>query len=209
MVYALILVNLGVFVLDKMLGSATNYMIQRKFYMYSSAYSWKWWQPLTCCFCHANKTHLSNNLFLLLLFGRSVEDDLGATGLLVSFVLTGVVSSLVSLLLLPKYTVSSGASGAVFGLFAVSTWNKLSSSWKDLVLDWRKLVELAVLGEFVVTQLVSEVATAASGGGHAGINHVAHLSGAAAGTLMVWGMQKIVTRFEKAEQRQQPKQHGK
>jgi membrane associated rhomboid family serine protease len=139
--------------------------------------------------------HLSNNLFLLLLFGRSVQDDFGSAGLLFSYVLCGVVSSWVSLVLLPKYTVSIGASGAVFGLFAISMLSKLS--WRE-ILDWRKVVELAVLGEFVVRQVTSEFATAVSGG-QAGINHVAHLSGAAAGAIMVLGMRMTVARFERAE----------
>ena len=158
---------------------------------------WKWWQPLTSCFCHFDRHHLNINLFSLLLFGRSVQDDFGSAGLLFSYVLCGVVSSLgVSMLLLPKYTVSIGASGAVFGLFAVSLLSKLS--WRE-ILDWRKVVELAVLGEFVVRQVTSELATAA-GGGQAGINHVAHLSGAAAGAMMVLGMRMTVARFERAEQ---------
>lgn len=184
--------NLAVFILDKFFLSS---WVQRNLYLFHAR--WKWWQPLTSCFCHADKTHLSNNLFLLLLFGRSVEDDFGSAGLLVSYILCGVVSSWVSLALLSKYTVSIGASGAVFGLFSVSMLSKLS--WREM-LDWRKVVELAVLGEFVFRQVASEVATAATNG-QAGINHVAHLSGAATGAMMVWGMRKTVARFERAERK--------
>jgi membrane associated rhomboid family serine protease len=194
MVHALLLLNLVVFLADKMFHVS---LVRRNLYLFHA--HWKWWQPLTSCFCHADRMHLSNNLFLLLLFGRSVQDDFGSAGLLFCYVLCGVVSSWVSLFLLPKYTVSIGASGAVFGLFAISMLSKLS--WRE-ILDWRKVVELAVLGEFVVRQVTLDFATAVSGG-QAGINHVAHLSGAAAGAIMVLGMRMTVARFERAERARQ------
>jgi membrane associated rhomboid family serine protease len=185
-VYALMLCNLAVFVMDKVFGWR---FVARQLYFFH--HRWKWWQPLTTCFCHADRFHLGNNLFLLLLFGRSVEDDQGWGGLLLSYVFCGVFASLVSLFLMSANTISIGASGAVFGLFAVSTLAKLS--WRDF--DWRKLVEVAVLGEFVFRQLANEVSTAA-GGGRAGINHVAHLSGAAAGAILVFGMKATVATFD-------------
>lgn len=189
-VYALMVCQLAVFLADHVFRVP---LIRRHLYLFHHR-SWKWWQPLTTCFCHADRTHLGNNLFLLLLFGRSVEDDLGPSGLLWSFAFTGVVASYASLLLLPSATVSIGASGAVFGLFAVSTLTKLS--WRQLLFDWRKLVEVAVLGEFVFRQVPSEVSIAARGG-RAGVNHIAHLSGAAAGVGMVLGMRSVVARYEK------------
>ena len=197
-VYALILCNLGVFLADKVFRVP---FVTRRLYLFHSR--WSWWQPLTTCFCHSDRRHLSNNLFLLLLFGRSVEDDLGWGGLVLSYAFCGVLASLASLLLLPTATVSIGASGAVFGLFAVSTLTKLS--WRELY-DWRKLVEVAVLGEFVFRQLASEVSTAARGG-RAGINHVAHLSGAAAGILMVLVMRATVANFERSEKQRQEKRN--
>jgi membrane associated rhomboid family serine protease len=129
----------------------------------------------------------------LLLFGRSVEDDQGWVGLLFSFAWCGILASLVSLWLLPSYTVSIGASGAVFGLFTVSMLAKLS--WKDL--DWRKIVEVAVLGEFVFRQITSEIANVAGGGGRSGINHIAHLSGAIAGAVLVFGMRATIASYDR------------
>ena len=139
-VYALIMLNIGIFISDKVFRIP---FAMRHFYLFHRR--WSWWQPLTTCFCHSDRSHLSSNLFLLLLFGRSVEDDLGWGGLLLSYAFCGVLASMASLMLLPRSTVSIGASGAVFGLFAVSTFTKLS--WRELF-DWRKLVEMAVLGEY-------------------------------------------------------------
>jgi len=187
-VYALLVANIGLFIADKVLRIGG---LQR-LYLYHS--SWQWWQTVSACFCHASRSHLSGNVFLLLLFGRSVEDELGWLGLSLSYVICGAAANLVSLVLLPSATVSLGASGAVFGLFAVSVLARLS--WRDL--DWRKVVEVAVLGEFAVGQVLKE-ARVAAGGGIAGINHVAHLSGAAAGVMLVLVIRVLLAGFEDAE----------
>ena len=104
-----------VFLADKIL----RIPFLRGFYLYHSRVVW--WQPFTSLFCHASRSHLSGNIFLLLLFGRSVEDELGWGGLLFAFAFCGVLANVASLVLLPTSTVSIGASGAVFGLFTVST----------------------------------------------------------------------------------------
>lgn len=184
-VHGLIFANIAIFVADKWLHIS---FFSR---LYLEHGRWAWWQPLTSCFCHGSRAHLSGNMFLLLLFGRSIEDELGCSGLLFSYAFCGIVANHVSLLLLPSNTVSLGASGAVFGLFAVSTLAKLS--WQGL--DWRKVVEVAVLGEFVVGKITSEIATTATGG-EAGINHVAHLSGAFAGVAMVYLLRSAFVQTE-------------
>ena len=187
-VYSLILLNFVVFVLDKLL----HLPFTRSLYLYHAG--WAWWQPLTSVFCHASRSHLSGNIFLLLLFGRSVEDEFGGFGLLLAFAFCGVVANLCSLLLLPSSVVSIGASGAVFGLFTVSVLSRLTL--RDF--DWRKLVEVTVLGEFVVGKMLSEMQTAATGG-VAGVNHVAHLTGAGAGVLLVVLLDRLVTAMEDRE----------
>lgn len=189
-VYALILANLLIFFSDKIL----RLPLPQYLYLYHSQPMW--FQPLTSTLCHASREHLSGNLFLLLLFGRSVEDELGWFGLLAAYAFCGVVASMVSLLLLPRATVSLGASGAVFGLFAVSTLSKLT--WRDL--DWRKLCEVAVLGEFVLGKVLAEIQTAATGG-VAGVNHVAHLSGAVAGTFLVVLLRAALHKMEPQERK--------
>ena len=56
-----------------------------------------------------------------------------------------------SLLLLPRNCVSLGASGAVFGLFTLSVLIKLAAGFQP-----KKLVEAAILGQFVLAQLQQE-----------------------------------------------------
>lgn len=178
-----------VFLLDRVAGLAS---LQK---LYLSHASPQWYQFVTCAFCHASWEHLSNNLLMLLVFGKEVESENGTSGLLVSFTLCGAFSAFISYLLLPKAsvapgilpnvssvpTVSIGASGAVFGLFSVACLTKLS-------LNLRRLIEAAVLGQFVLKQFISESKTVIASGGKlatGGISHIAHLSGALAGVLLV------------------------
>lgn len=185
-VYALILASIAAFAADNIL----RVPMCRTLYLYHS--KWAWWQPLTACFCHGSREHLSGNVFLLLLFGRSVEDELGWGGLLFAYAFCGVVANFVSLVLLPANTVSIGASGAVFGLFVVSILSRLSL--RDL--DWRKIVEAGVLGQFVLGRVASEAKTAVAGG-VSGVNHVAHLAGAGAGVLLVVLLRAVIAKMEK------------
>ena len=151
---------------------------------------------MTCALCHTNHQHLSGNIFLLLLFGRSVEDDL--SGLYFSFAFCAIGASLASLFLLPANTISIGASGAVFVLFTVSIFSRLAE-----LMNWRKLIEVVALGEFVLNKMLSEVQVAASGG-ITGVNHVAHLAGAGSGIFLIVLLHCVVSGMEKGLQKRQP-----
>lgn len=63
-----------------------------------------------------------------MLTGKLVEEEEGNLGLWISYILTGVGANFVSWLILPQSTVSLGASGAVFGLFAISVLVKVIRS---------------------------------------------------------------------------------
>ncbi|CAJ1972315.1 unnamed protein product [Sphenostylis stenocarpa] len=150
-----------------------------------------WYQFVTATFCHANWNHLSSNLFFLYIFGKLVEEEEGNFALWLSYILTGVGANLVSWLVLPRNSVSVGASGAVFGLFTISVLVKMS--W-----DWRKILEVLILGQFVVEKVMeaAQASTSLSGtfhGGHSlqSVNHIAHLSGALVGVLLVWLLSKV------------------
>ncbi|XP_074287013.1 rhomboid-like protein 11, chloroplastic isoform X2 [Silene latifolia] len=182
-VFWIILLNLGVYVADHILQMRGIRML----YLYHNRPAW--YQFVTAAFCHGSWNHLSSNLFFLYIFGKLVEEEEGNFGLWLSYIITGAGANLVSWLVLPRNSVSVGASGAVFGLFAISVLVKMS--W-----DWRKILEVLILGQFVIER-VMEAAQASTGLINGGsyavqtINHVAHLSGALFGVLLVWMLSRV------------------
>jgi|TARA_B100000405_G_scaffold150671_1_gene105377 membrane associated rhomboid family serine protease len=191
-VFLLLLINVALFVADQWLhvGFVKS--------LYLNHMHPRWWQFVTSIFCHANWAHLSSNIFFLYVFGKIVEEEEGAFGVWFSYLFTGIGAGLASYIMLPKAaggllgvgaaaTVSLGASGAVFGLFAIGVLTKVRA-------DFRKLLEAVILGQFVVERFLSEarMAAAAGGIGAGGVNHVAHLAGALVGVALIWTLQKLL-----------------
>ncbi|GIL68561.1 hypothetical protein Vafri_21820 [Volvox africanus] len=152
----------------------------------------QWWQFLTHMFCHGNLAHLSGNLFNLCVFGKMVEETEGSLGVLFTFLVCGLGAALATFFLTPAtsnghVTVSVGASGAIFGLFAVSVVTRLR--W-----NLKQLLEAAVLGQFVVRQVLEEAKNQVAGGltvGGMAVSHAAHLAGAAVGVILVLLLQRL------------------
>ncbi|KAL9376335.1 hypothetical protein Peur_030455 [Populus x canadensis] len=184
-IFWIILINLGMFVADHIFQVRSI----KSLYLY---HNWPaWYQFVTATFCHASWEHLSSNLFFLYIFGKLVEEEEGNFALWLSYILTGVGANLVSWLVLPRNAVSVGASGAVFGLFAISVLVKIT--W-----DWRKILEVLILGQFVIEKVMEAAqASAAMTGPFRGgypvqtVNHIAHLSGALVGVVLVWLVSRI------------------
>ncbi|KAL9338895.1 hypothetical protein Peur_067910 [Populus x canadensis] len=184
-IFWIILINLGMFVADHIFQVRSI----KSLYLY---HNWPaWYQFVTATFCHASWEHLSSNLFFLYIFGKLVEEEEGNFALWLSYILTGVGANFVSWLVLPRNAVSVGASGAVFGLFAISVLVKIT--W-----DWRKILEVLILGQFVIEKVMEAAqASAAMTGPFRGgypvqtVNHIAHLSGALVGVVLVWLVSRI------------------
>lgn len=180
------------------MGNGVFLMLMVNFALHTVAYFWnptwvhslalshsspKIWQFVTAAFVHANWDHLFGNAFSLLVFGRMVEEEEGALGLWVTYIICGISGNVASYLSSPgSATISLGASSAVFGLFMVGVLTKLRPSVKQLL-------EAAILGSYVVKQVLQEVQMVASGAsivaGQMTVGHMAHLGGAAGGVLLV------------------------
>lgn len=72
------------------------------------------WRLLTSVFLHIGIVHLIVNMYSLYIIGRQLETFLGKFKYLIVFLGSGVLGSLLSVVLQPN--VSAGASGAIFGL---------------------------------------------------------------------------------------------
>ncbi|KAL0312003.1 UNVERIFIED_CONTAM: Rhomboid-like protein 11, chloroplastic [Sesamum radiatum] len=144
---------------------------------------------------HVFQAHMDALICWLVKFvcnpGKLVEEEEGNFALWLSYILTGAGANLVSWLILPRNAVSIGASGAVFGLFAISVLVKMS--W-----DWRKILEVLILGQFVVEKVMEAAQASASLGGSLrggyalqNVNHIAHLSGALIGVFLIWLLSSV------------------
>lgn len=153
--------------------------------------SWKPYQLVTSLFCHASFDHLSSNLFQLLVFGRFVEEEAGALGVVLAFLVCGACANVASLILLRAAgpIVSLGASGSVFSLFTLA-----------ILVRFRfrpgRLIEAFILSTHVAARMRSEFAAAVGSAGAAAqsmqVNHIAHIAGALAGVLLVLLLNFIV-----------------
>ena len=77
----------------------------------------QWWRLLTAVFLHVSLIHVAVNLWALWDIGRLVERLLGRWRFATLYVGAGVFGNLTSLALQDHQRVSSGASGAIFGLY--------------------------------------------------------------------------------------------
>eukprot|EP00466_Bigelowiella_natans_P009738 jgi/Bigna1/137797/aug1.41_g12505 len=170
-IYVLVGLNVLLYILDHIV----HFPFVRQLYL-NHRYP-QWWQYGTSMFCHNGWDHLSNNLFMLYVFGKMVEEEEGALGLTWAYLLCGFVSSVISKIWLGSNYVTLGASGAVFGLLVLGLLSKLR-------LNWRMPLEALAIGPFVWGQITREISMTMgqrhmhgmAAGYHSNINHVAHLA---------------------------------
>lgn len=79
-----------------------------------------WWRLLTSAFLHSGLLHLAFNMYALYLFGPFVEKALGTWRFIAAYVSMAIFGSVVVYVLSPAGTITVGASGAIFGLFALA-----------------------------------------------------------------------------------------
>ncbi len=80
-----------------------------------------WWQVFTHMFMHGGAGHVLVNMFMLWMFGRYIELDLGSRRFLIYYLVCGLGAGVIQLLVCelastPLDVPTVGASGAVFGI---------------------------------------------------------------------------------------------
>ncbi|MDO8508542.1 MAG: rhomboid family intramembrane serine protease [Nanoarchaeota archaeon] len=96
-----------IFLVQLLIPKSTEYLILNEF-------AWvQIWRFITAIFVHGNLLHLLYNLFALALFGSILEKLIGRKSFILVFLVSGVLSNLVSV---NFYESSLGASGAIFGV---------------------------------------------------------------------------------------------
>lgn len=79
-----------------------------------------YWRLLTAAFLHEGILHIAFNMYALYIFGPLLEKYLGVGRFIAMYVSVAIASSVVVYFLSAPNALTIGASGAVFGLFAVA-----------------------------------------------------------------------------------------
>jgi rhomboid family protein len=132
---------------------------------------------------------LFGNMLFLWIFGDNVEDQLGHVQFLIFYLLAGLAATFAQYALSPESSVPNiGASGAIAGV--LGAYILMFPEGRVNVLLGRQIVAMpafAVLGLWIVFQLISGVGTIANTADNAnagGVAYMAHIGGFVAGLVM-------------------------
>jgi membrane associated rhomboid family serine protease/cytochrome c-type biogenesis protein CcmH/NrfG len=135
--------------------------------------SGEWWRLLTSTFIHFGIIHIAFNMWCLWDLGRALELFMGRKAFTVTYLLSGLMASLVSVAWNP-WRVSAGASGAIFGVAgAFVSFLYLKKTTIDAAVVRQKLKSLAI---FIGYNLLR--------GAGGGIDNSAHIGGLVAGLIL-------------------------
>ena len=173
----IIIVNVAVFLWLSILGD--TYSAQ---FMYEHGASYwpaiveehEYYRLLTCTFLHFGIAHLFNNMLVLAYIGDNLERALGKVKYLVLYLAAGIGSSAVSAvwsMFKDEYSVSGGASGAIFGVVGALLVIVIKNRGQLEDLSSRQLMFFA---GFSIYHGVTS----------AGIDNMAHISGFLIGALL-------------------------
>lgn len=133
----------------------------------------QWWRLFTACFVHIGIFHLLFNMYALLYIGLLLEPYLGKSRFLAAYLITGIAASVASLWW-NNFTISAGASGAIFGLYGVF----LALLTSDLLDKSVKKTLLVSIGVFIGYNILNGLKP------NSGIDNAAHIGGLLSGFLI-------------------------
>lgn len=135
----------------------------------------QWWRLITNCFVHIGIFHLLLNMYALLYIGVLLEPYLGKTRFIVAYILTGITASMTSLWW-HDFTISAGASGAIFGMYGVFL-ALLTTNFIEIASKKNLLTSILI---FVGYNLII--------GLKSGIDNAAHIGGLLGGLVIGYGL---------------------
>lgn len=135
----------------------------------------EYYRLLTSVFLHFDISHLLNNMLVLFILGERLERVLGKIHYLLFYLLCGVGANIVSLMFDIKsgelFTMSAGASGAIFGVVGGLIWVLYMNRGHLGDLSSRQLVLMALFVLYL-------------GFSSTGVDNMAHIGGLLVGILL-------------------------
>src|SRR5262245_17472592 len=173
---AFLVINIMIFLLMAFAGGSTNQTTLMAFGVKSNAEinQGQWWRFVTPIFIHIGLLHLLFNSYALWMVGPQVEKLYGSAAFVVLYMLTGVAGVAGSYFYHP-YSISAGASGAIFGLFGVLL--VFGFRYRNSIpADFKRAVGTGVLPVIVINLIIGFTIPA--------IDNSAHISGLLAGGVL-------------------------
>ena len=172
----LVITNIVIYIFTSVIGgdfiqTSDSALLQYGQYNLSVWNGW-FWQLLTSIFVHVDIMHLALNTLFLVIFGFRAEELFSTEEYFSVYMLSGLSGSLLTLFLMPIYTLSAGASGAIFGMYGAS------------IIYMRKTVGQSIIGALIYSFLLLILTTGTD------VNIVAHFGGLAAGLIIGYGLAK-------------------
>lgn len=145
----LILVNLIVFLLVDFTGGSENtaHMLNcGAIYAPLITEQGEIYRLVTAMFLHFGMAHLANNMLVLFVLGQRLEPAIGKLRYLLLYFLAGIGGNLISLCVEMRsgdFSVSAGASGAIFGVMGAMLYVILRNKGRVADLTTRKILFMA------------------------------------------------------------------
>ena len=176
---ALILINVLVFIAVEFTGTSQDawHVLE-----YGAAYTpyiiqnGEVYRLFTSMFLHFGIEHLVNNMLVLFVLGSRLERVIGKIRFLLIYLLGGIAGNVVSLLLELKtqeFSVSAGASGAVFAVMGAMIYIVIRNKGWLGDLSMRQILVMAAFSLYF-------------GFTSSGVDNAAHIGGLLAGFVLFW-----------------------
>lgn len=184
-VKGLLLANVIMFVLDSALGMfGVNVDLSALLGLwYFKQPMFAFWQPFTYMFMHAGFSHIFFNMFALWMFGRIIEQVWGGQRFLIYYIICGLGAGLVQEIcqmigLLNPYSMTIGASGAVYGILLAFGMIFPNERLFIIPIPFPVKAKYFVMA-YAVIELVQGM------GSTDGVAHFAHLGGMLFGLILI------------------------
>ncbi|MFA5019906.1 MAG: rhomboid family intramembrane serine protease [Candidatus Pacearchaeota archaeon] len=107
------LLLIAIFILQNLIPNFTETLI-----LNSNSYL-QLWRFLTAIFLHGSLAHLLSNLFALIIFGLILENIIGSRKFLLVFLISGILTNVISVFFYPSSLGASGAIMSIIGALAI------------------------------------------------------------------------------------------
>ncbi|MBT8171722.1 rhomboid family intramembrane serine protease [Candidatus Bathyarchaeota archaeon] len=132
-----------------------------------SVISGNYWQLITSIFVHVDLMHIALNMLFLVIFGLRAEELFKTEEYFAVYIFSGLLGSLMTLFFMPSYTLSAGASGAIFGMYGAG------------IMYTRKTFGQSIGGALLYSLLFLMLTA-----GSPNVNLIAHFGGLASGLII-------------------------